>query len=357
MKILAICSSPKGGGKSNTELLLNHLAIGMREAGGKVRIVNLREKTVKTCLGCFNCWTKTPGRCIQEDDMTRELLPLIPASDLVVYATPLYNRTMNATMSNFRERQLPLLQPFSEKRDEKYARMLRRKLPPVVWLSVCGHPQESEFEALSQFLNSTQHPDIPIVAEIYRTSAEALKHPVFKQNLRDILYATAQAGRELVQSLEISKETLERIKQPLNNPQGLVIIGNFMWRTCINEHVTLEEFFKQGMKPRPDSLEGFMEISKYGLNTEVAKVKKVIVQFRFTGEVEASCYFTIENGTIKSTIGTSDSYDIAIETPFELWMDIMTGKADGGEMFMQRKYQVDGDPAMMLTLFKANATR
>jgi putative sterol carrier protein len=161
----------------------------------------------------------------------------------------------------------------------------------------------------------------------------------------------------LVQSLEISKNTLERIKQPLNNPQSLFIIGNIMWQTCIDEHVTLEEFFKKGMKPRPDSLEGFMELSKYGLNTEIANDKKIIVQFRFSGAVEASCYFTVEKGAITSTIGISDSYDIAIETPFELWMDIMTGKADGGEMFMQRKYQVDGDLAMMLALFKANANQ
>ena len=102
MKILIIGSSPKSGGKSNTELLFNHLARGMRDAGGNIRIIKLREKTVNSCLGCFNCWTVTPGRCIQEDDMAQELLPLIPASDLVVYATPLYNRTMNATMSNFR---------------------------------------------------------------------------------------------------------------------------------------------------------------------------------------------------------------------------------------------------------------
>jgi multimeric flavodoxin WrbA len=354
MKILAISSSPKSDGKSNTELLLNHLVRGMREAGGEVRIVNLREKTVKTCLGCFNCWTKTPGRCIQVDDMNQELLPLIPASDLVVFATPLYNRTMNATMSNFRERLLPLLQPFSEKLDGKFARKLRQKLPPAVWLSVCGHPEASEFEALSQFLKCTHHPDTPIVAEIYRTSSEALKHPVFKNNLNDILDATIQAGRELVRSLEISQDTLDRIRQPLDDPESLFIIGNNMWQSCIDENVTLEEFFEKGMKPRPDSLDAFMAISVYGFNTEAAGRKKVILQFRFSGEVEASCYFTIEKGNISSAVGTSDNYDIAIETPFELWMEIMTGKADGREMFMQGKYQVDGDLAMMPRLFQTS---
>lgn len=352
MKILAVNSSPRSGGNSQTELLLKYLARGMREAGAEVRIVNLREKTVKPCLGCFSCWTKTPGRCIQADDMTNELLPLFPASDLIVYATPLYNHTMNATMSNFRERMLPLSYPFSKNHDGRMAFQLRYKLPPAVWLSVCGYPEESEFGAFSNFLHSTHHPETPIVAEIYRTSSEALKHPVFKQTRSDILEATAQAGRELVGSMKISPGTMERIKQPIKDPESLFIIGNLTWKTCIDENVTLQEFFEKGMQPRPDSLKAFMAISVYGLNAEAAGEEKVILQFRFSGEVEASCHFTIEKETIKSTVGTSDTYDIAIETPFELWMDIMTGKADGREMFMEQRYHVEGDLALMLQLFQ-----
>jgi len=36
MKILAINSSPRVGGQSKTELMLNHLAEGMRDAGAQV---------------------------------------------------------------------------------------------------------------------------------------------------------------------------------------------------------------------------------------------------------------------------------------------------------------------------------
>ena len=44
MKILAINSSPRSGGRSKTELMLNHLVKGMRDAGAEVDVVNLREK-------------------------------------------------------------------------------------------------------------------------------------------------------------------------------------------------------------------------------------------------------------------------------------------------------------------------
>jgi putative sterol carrier protein len=352
MKVLTVNSSPRTGAGSTTELLLNHLVQGMREAGAEVCTVNLREKTIRPCLGCFRCWTKTPGRCVQMDDMTNELLPLFLASNLIVYATPLYYQTMNAGMSIFRERMLPLSQPFVGKRDGKRAFLLRHKLPPAVWLSVCALPDKSEFDALSTFLNKTLHPDGRIVAEIYRTSSEALRCPVFEKTLRALLEATAQAGGELVRSLKISPLTMARITQPIMDAESLAVIGNMTFKTCLAEKVTLKEFFAKGITPRPDSLEAFMAFSVLGLNTEAVGGKKVTLQFKFSGAVETSCYFTFENGSIKAAAGTSAACDIAIETPFELWMDIMTGKAEGRAMFLQGKYRVEGDLFLMQELFQ-----
>jgi len=352
MNILTVNSSPRTGAGSITELLLNHLVRGMREAGAEVCTVNLREKTIRPCLGCFTCWTKTPGRCIQMDDMTNELLPKLFASDLMVYATPLYYQTMNAAMSTFRERMLPMSLPFIERRGGKRVFLLRHRLPPAVWLSVCALPEKSEFDAFSAFLNNTRHPDVSIVAEIYRTSSEALGHPVFKKALGDILEATAQAGEELVRSMKISPNIMERITQSIADAESLAIIGNVTCKTCIGEKVTLKEFFARGMTPRPDSLEAFMAYGVIGLNAEAAGGKKLILQFKFSGEVEGSCYFTFEKGSIKGAAGTGNTYDIAIETPFELWMDIMTGKAEGREMFLQGKYQVEGDLFLMQELFQ-----
>ena len=38
--------------------------------------------------------------------------------------------------------------------------------------------------------------------------------------------------------------------------------------------------------------------------------------------------------------------------PFDLWIDIMTRKADGQQMFMEQQYTVAGDLMLMLQLFK-----
>jgi alkyl sulfatase BDS1-like metallo-beta-lactamase superfamily hydrolase len=127
---------------------------------------------------------------------------------------------------------------------------------------------------------------------------------------------------------------------------------NLFWKTCIAEGVTPKEFEKKKMVPRPDSLETFMRFCPFGLKSEAAGDKTVILQFKFSGDVEDSCYFTIEKGNIVAEKGTWESPDLTIETPFDVWMDIMTRKADGQQMFMEQKYKVNGDISLMIQLFQ-----
>ena len=81
---ISLNSSLRGDGQSRTELLLTHLVKGMREAGAEVETVNLREKKIQYCLGCFTCLTKTPGQCALKDDMSEELYLKWLESDLCI---------------------------------------------------------------------------------------------------------------------------------------------------------------------------------------------------------------------------------------------------------------------------------
>lgn len=33
--------------------------------------VDLSQAKVTNCVGCFGCWTKTPGRCVIRDEATK----------------------------------------------------------------------------------------------------------------------------------------------------------------------------------------------------------------------------------------------------------------------------------------------
>jgi putative NADPH-quinone reductase len=355
MKVLALNSSPRSDGESKTALMLNPLVKGMREAGAQVEMVELRKKTIRNCSGCFSCWTKTPGVCIHKDDMTNELFPKWLESDLVVYASPLYNFTVNAVMKTFIERTLPVLEPFFLHKDGKTRHPRRHAHPKVCFLSVAGFPEVSVFEQLSSWVNfiygSRNLSPGPLVAEIYRPMAEALNVPFFREKATKILEATRLAGQEIVESMQVSPETMKKIREPLTEDPGRFLkMGDLMWRTCIAESITPKEFGERGLIPRPDSIETFMMIMPMGFNPEAAGETSATIQFNFSGEVEGPCHLVIKDGRCEPFEGSAEGPDLTIDTPFQVWMDIMTGKADGQQMFMAQKYKVMGDLSLLMRI-------
>lgn len=348
MKVLALNSSPRGGGQSKTELMLNHLVQGMREAGADVEVIALRDKKVKNCVGCYACWTKTPGVCIHNDDMTNELYPKWLEADLAVYGTPLYHFTVNAAMKAFIERTLPILEPLFELHGERTRHPLRHRHPAVAMLSVAGFPEDAVFDQLSSWANFIFRPIL--AAEIYRPFAEGLTLPAFAEKSKEILAAVTQAGRELVESKKVAPQTLARIKQPIADRSAVQKMVNLMWKTCLAEGVTPKELKEKRLIPRPDSLEAFMTTLKMGFDPDGAGDARVVLQFRFSGEVEGSCHFKIDNGGIEAFAGDAERPDLTIDAPFDLWMDVVTGKADGRQMYMAQQYKVNGDLSLLMRM-------
>jgi putative sterol carrier protein len=211
---------------------------------------------------------------------------------------------------------------------------------------VAGFPELSVFDQLSSYVNFLFGREDRLLAEIYRPAAETL--PLIKSKNEAVFAATEQAGRELVTTRQIAPDTLDKIQQPIVDFSTFATIGNAFWKTCIAEGVTPKTFAAKEMRPRPDSIASFMAILEMAFNREAGKDTRAILQFDFSGEIEGACHFKIDCGTIEAIAGQADSPDLTISTPFETWMDIMTGKADGQKMFMQQKYQVTGDLELLM---------
>jgi putative sterol carrier protein len=189
------------------------------------------------------------------------------------------------------------------------------------------------------------------VAEIYRPAAEFLAEPVFKEKAIEILAATRQTGRELVTQGSVNPDTLAAVIQPASADTDIALkIGNAMWKTCISEGITPREMDEKGIIPRPDTLDTFMAIMPLGFNPEGAGDTKAIIQFDFSESVQGSCYFRIENRTIEALPGKAGKADLTIDVPFDVWMDIMTGKVDGQQMFMAGKYRAMGDLSLLIRM-------
>ena len=134
------------------------------------------------------------------------------------------------------------------------------------------------------------------------------------------------------------------------NFEKLAPLGDLVWQTCIDEGVTMGEFQKRGMVPRPNSIETFLAIMKIGFNPKNAGETKMTMQYRFSGQVEDECYIKIDNGEITLSSGSIENPDLTIDTPFEVCMDILTRKADGAQMLMEGKYKVEGNTDLLLQM-------
>ncbi len=348
MKVLAINSSARVGGESKTEVMLNALVQGMREAGATVEVENLHKRKINYCVGCFTCWTKTPGKCIHKDDMSLEIIPRLLSCDLLVLATPLYHYTVNARLKTFIERTLPSVLPFFEKVQGVTSHPMRQETPPVVVLSVAGFPEPSVFDQLSSYLRFIYGKKL--IGEIYRTAAEIMEEEGESRKVQDILEATVQGGRELAKNLAIAPATLERMLQPLTDFENLSTLGNIFWKTCIEEGVTPKEFKEKGLVPRPDSIKSFLALMKAAFNPANAGGSRIKMQFTFSGEIEGACFFAIQDGSVEAAEGVVEDSDVQIEAPFGVWMDITTGKADGQKMFMEQKYKATGDFSILMRM-------
>ncbi len=203
MNILAFNSSPRDHDTSKTELVLQKFLEGAKRAGAVAETLYLRNYKINHCLGCYDCWLKTPGRCVQKDDMSEVLFDQYLAADLVVLACPIYHATMNARMKLFVERTLPMMDPLGETPEAGGSPHRFDKMPRVVTLSVAGYWDQVMFQALSMTWRMCLGGDL--VAEIYRHSSEFLSVPEFQPQVQAVLDAVAQAGEEVVRQGQVAR--------------------------------------------------------------------------------------------------------------------------------------------------------
>ena len=80
-------------------------------SGAQVRSFHLREMKIAHCLGCFNCWIKTPGICV-EADAGREIARAFIQSDLAVLFTPVTFGGYSPELKKMVDRFIQLISPF-----------------------------------------------------------------------------------------------------------------------------------------------------------------------------------------------------------------------------------------------------
>ena len=73
--------------------------------------IDLSRLKISNCIGCFGCWTKTPGKCVIRDDAVK-VYPKIAASDRVLYISKVKYGSYDTVMKTMWERAIPVQQAF-----------------------------------------------------------------------------------------------------------------------------------------------------------------------------------------------------------------------------------------------------
>lgn len=223
MKITVFNGSPKGA-NSNTNVMTSAFLKGAERAGAETETVFLIEKRIAHCKGCFRCWFRTPGKCVQQDDMA-ELLEIYQESDIVCYATPIYLWNMTACLKQFLDRTIPLKCPTVVQHGDRCDMANSRKLPETIIFSNAGFPGENNFSTLHESVK----PANPIL-EVYRNCGMLLKseNEEVQKKVAEYLVFVEQAGYEIVKDGKISEGTkagLEMELMPMQDYLNYIMKG------------------------------------------------------------------------------------------------------------------------------------
>ena len=140
---------------------LKELSDFLESAGHIVTVFQLREMDIRYCVGCFNCWVKTPGECIATD-ASRDICHEYINSDFVVFASPIIMGFTSALLKKAHDKLLPLLLPYFEMVQNEFHHSSRYEKYPLMGLLLeKGEDNDEE--------------DIKIISDIYRRNAINLK--------------------------------------------------------------------------------------------------------------------------------------------------------------------------------------
>ena len=213
MKILVLNGSPKK--KSDTFKLTDAFLKGMnRDGKHEVNIVNVIDKEISPCRGCFGCWQRMDGHCIIQDDQNA-ILDLYRTSDVIIWSFPLYCYGMPSHLKAVLDRTIPLVKMRMEQQPDGSVRHAAfadfSKIHTLV-ICGCGFPAwEGNFDSIKLLCKTCFcDPDMVCVPE-----TPMLNVPEAAIVTEPLLKRFEEAGEEYAATLHLSAETVAQLEKPM----------------------------------------------------------------------------------------------------------------------------------------------
>lgn len=148
----------------------------------EIKYIDLSELNVASCMGCFGCWTKTPGKCVIRDDATR-VYPYIAQSDHLLYVSRLAYGGYDTVMKTMLERAIPVQQAFIRIHNGETHHVQRAVVPKQATIIAYGHIADEEKDIFRQLIaRNAQNMSFSSYDIIFTT--EAMIDDVVKRTLK-----------------------------------------------------------------------------------------------------------------------------------------------------------------------------
>lgn len=124
--------------------------------GEKVELkdYNLNLDDLHYCIGCFNCWIKTPGLCVF-DDLGKSICEDFVKSDVVIYVCPIKYGCYSPVIKRTFDRIIPDILPFFEEiNGEMHHSQRYDKYPEIVALGYGKDISNEEEETFSSLVKA-----------------------------------------------------------------------------------------------------------------------------------------------------------------------------------------------------------
>ena len=179
-KIVIVNGNPDSG-ENKLNIFLVETAKKLEDDGFSVIHHSLSEKEIKSCVGCWVCWWKTPGICRHKDD-SPQLLKDIINSDLVLFASPMIMGMYSAMLKTFHDRIIPLIHPYIEIRSGEHHHIKRYpKYPKMGFIFENGDSSVEEIENVKYILERMAlnfHSEIKIFKSVNNTNPKEISHEI-----------------------------------------------------------------------------------------------------------------------------------------------------------------------------------
>ena len=120
--------------------------------GYKYDLIDLSQKSIKKCQGCFSCWVKTPGECIIKDD-SQEICRKIITSDILVLLSPIVFGGYSSCVKYSLDRIIPLISPFFARYNGEIHHLPRYEIyPRLLGIGIQKNQNEEEIQISSNLV-------------------------------------------------------------------------------------------------------------------------------------------------------------------------------------------------------------